>query len=328
MFLGVLLLLACEKDEVKTVATEGVSGTLSGSAASVALSRDKLDEEAITFSFTPSDFGYPAGIIYSLQFALKGSDFASPRELVLENGISSSSYTGLALNNLLLAMGLPLETESDLEIRLKSALSPTMAIYSNVVTVRSKPIPLTSWIYVPGGYQGWNPASADSLVSLTGNGIYTGIIAFPADNLEFKITPAKSWDVNYGDAGDGKLSPTGGNFKAPAGGLMQLTVDMNSSTWTIEPAPVWSIIGNAIPGSEWVVDTDLKYVNDGAGNWSVTLDLSAGMFKFRRNHDWGTNLGGSGGMLTLGGSDIQIDAPGNYTLVMNPDELTYQLTKN
>src|SRR3546814_3971117 len=58
------------------------------------------------------------------------------------------------------------------------------AVFSNVVTVRSKPIPLTSWVYVPGGYQGWDPATADSLVSLTGNGIYTGIIAFPADNLE------------------------------------------------------------------------------------------------------------------------------------------------
>src|SRR3546814_18231206 len=99
------------------------------------------------------------------------------------------------------------------------------------------------------------------------------LIAFPADNLEFKIAPAKSWDISYGDAGDGTFSPTGGNFNALEGGLMRLTVDMNSNTWTMEPAPLWSMIGNAIPGSNWAVDTDLKFINDGSGNWTATLDL-------------------------------------------------------
>jgi len=326
--LSILFLTACEKDEVKTVMSDGVSGTLTGTVPSVSLSKDNLDEEAITFSYTPTDFGYPAGTVYSLQFAMGGSDFATPRELVLESGVLSKTYSGLEFNNLLLAIGLPLETASDVEIRLKSALSPTFAIYSNVLTVNSKPIPLTSWIYVPGGYQGWDPVTADSLVSITGNGIYTGVIVFPADNLEFKMTPGKSWDVNYGDGGDGTISPTGGNFMAPAAGMMQLVVDMNSNTWTIEPAAVWSIIGDAIPGSDWAVDTDLKFINDGTGTWTVTLNLSAGKFKFRKNHDWGTNLGGDGGALTVNGSDIAITTAGNYTLVMNPDALTYELIKN
>ncbi len=326
--LGFLLLAACEKDEVKTVMHDGVSGTLTSTATSVALSRETLDQEAIAFSYGPTDFGYQAGIVYSLQFAAKGTDFASPREVVLENGVQSKAYSGLEFNNLLLAMGLPLEDNSEVEIRLKSAVSSTVAVYSNVVTVSSKPIPLTSWIYVPGGYQGWDPTTADSLVSLTGNGIYIGVIAFPENNLEFKLTPGKSWDVNYGDAGDGNISPTGGNFVAPAAGTMRLEVDMNNHTWLMEPAAVWSIIGDAVPGSNWAVDTDLKFINDGTGNWTLTVNLSAGQFKFRRNHDWGTNLGDDGGKLKLDGGNITIAADGNYTMVMNPDDLTYELTKN
>ena len=328
LVLGLFLLAACEKDEVKTVANDGVSGALSASATTVELSRDQLEEDAVVFSYTPTDFGYQAGVIYSLQLALKGTDFATPREFVLENGSLSKTFSGLEFNDLLLSMNLPLEEESDVEVRLKSALSPTVMVYSDVVNVRSKPIPLTSWVYVPGGYQGWDPATADSLVSLTGNGVYTGIITFPADNPEFKVAPAKSWDVSYGDAGDGTFSPTGGNFNAGAEGMMLLTFDLNNSTWTIEPAPVWSIIGNAIPGSDWAVDTDLKFVNDGQGNWTVTLDLTEGFFKFRRNHDWGVNLGGADGTLTEGGADIEITSAGSYTMVMNPDGLTYELIKN
>ncbi len=327
--LGMVLLAACEKDETKTIMNEGVSGSLSSTATSVALSRETLEAEAISFSHTPTDFGFRAGTVYSLQFALKGTNFATSREVVLAQGAQTQSYSGLQFNNLLLALGLPLDVQSDVEIRLKSTISPSISVYSNVVTINSRPIPLTSWIYVPGGYQGWNPATADSLVSLTGNGIYTGIIAFPPNNGEFKITPAKSWDINYGDAGEGVISATGGNFKAPsAGGAIRLTMNMNTNTWTMEPAAYWSIIGDAIPGSNWGVDTDLKAINDGTDDWIVTVDLTPGQFKFRRNHDWGTNLGGKDGKLTVNGENIPIAAAGNYTIRMNPDALTYELTKN
>lgn len=327
--IGFLVLTGCEKDEVKTIAGEGTSGTLSGTATSVSLTRETLEDEVISFTYTGSDFGYNAGIVYSLQFAAKGADFASPREIVLENGTTTIAYTGLDFNNLLLSLNLPLEENSDVEIRLKSAISSNIAVYSNVVTVNSKPIPLTSWVYVPGGYQGWNPATADSLVSVTGNGVYTGVVVFPENELEFKITPEKSWDLNYGDAGDGVLESNGPNMKAPAGGgMMLITVNLNTNTWAMEASPVWSLIGNAIPGTNWDADRDMKFVNDGAGNWSITLALQPGAFKFRRNHDWGTNLGGADGTLSLGGADLSISEAGDYTIVMNPTALTYEIVKN
>lgn len=326
--LSSIMLTSCEKDEVRTIAGEGQSGSLKSTATAINLTKETLNSKVVEFTHTESDFGYNAGITYSLQFGLKGSNFTPAREVVFANGVTSRSYTGLELNNLLSAMNLPFDANSDVEVRLKSSISPNIAVYSNVVNINTKPIPLTSWIYLPGDYQGWDPGTADSLISLTGNGIYTGVINFPEGKFGFKITPAKNWNVNYGDGGSGTISPTGGNFQAPAAGTMLLTMDMNSNTWTIEPTAIWGMIGDAVPNSNWSVDADMKFVNDGKGNWVLKTNLNTGEFKFRKNHDWGTNLGGSNGTLSLGGANIKVTEAGSYTITMNPTDLTFTIVKN
>lgn len=326
--LSSLVFISCDKDEIKTIAGEGQSGALTSSATTVVLQKETLDDKVIEFSHTASSFGYNAGVTYSLQFGKKGTDFSPAREVVLSNGVTSLSYNGLELNNLLSAMNLPFETNSDVEVRLKSSISSDISIYSNVITINTKPIPLTSWIYVPGGYQGWNPATADSLISVTGNGVYVGVINFPENNFGFKITTAKNWDINFGDGGSGTISATGGDFQAPASETMLLTMDLNTNTWTIEPTAIWGMIGDAVPNSNWNVDADMKFINDGTGNWVANLTLNTGEFKFRRNHDWGTNLGGSAGVMTLGGENLKVTEPGAYTVTMNPTTLTYSIVKN
>ena len=326
--LSTLMLTSCEKDEVRTIAGEGQSGSLTSSASTINLTKEKLDEKVLEFNYTESSFGYNAGITYSLQFAKKGTNFSPAREVVFANGVTSRSYTGMELNNLLSAMNLPFESNSDIEVRLKSSISPNIAVYSNVVNINSRPIPLTSWIYIPGDYQAWNPSTADSLISLTGNGIYTGIINFPTKDSGFKITTGKNWNVNFGDGGNGTISPTGGNFMSPSAGTLLLTMDMNSNTFTIEATGIWGMIGNAVPNSNWTVDADMKFINDGKGNWVLTTNLNPGEFKFRKGHDWGTNLGGSNGTLTLGGGNIQVTEAGNYTVTMNPTDLTFTMVKN
>lgn len=326
--LSAFALTSCEKDEVRTIAGDGQSGSLKSSATSVNLTKETLDDKVIEFTYTPSDFGYNAGITYSLQFGKKGTNFSPVREVVFANGITSKEYSGLELNNLLSAMNLPFDANSDVEVRLKSSISNSIAVYSNIVNLNSKPIPLTAWIYIPGDYQGWDPSTADSLISVTGIGIYTGIITFPAAKSGYKITTGKNWNVNFGDGGNGTISPTGGNFQSPSAGPFLLTMDMNSNTWVIEEAPIWGMIGDAVPNSNWSVDADMKFVNNGDGNWILKTNLNKGEFKFRKNHDWGTNLGGSNGSLKLGGDNIKVTEAGNYTISMNPTTLTYTIVKN
>ncbi len=320
-----LSLWSCKKDETQAVANAGTGGSLKSSASTVVLDKTMLSNTVITFSLTNANFGYQAAVTNVLQMAVKGTNFANAKEAILTANATTKTYNGLDFNNLLLSLNLPTTSNSDVEIRIKSSISTTMApVFSNVVSLSAKPFPLTAWIYVPGNYQGWNPATADSLVSVTGNGVYTGVIAFDGGN--FKITPAKKWDIAYGVAGAGKISTSGGDISSLSAGAKQLDVDLNNLTYTITPL-VWGIIGNAIPGSNWAVDTDMKYINDGKGTWKVTVALTAGEFKFRKNHDWGTNYGGNAsGALT--GDNIAVSTAGNYTITLDIPNNKYTLVKN
>ncbi|MES2418031.1 MAG: SusE domain-containing protein [Bacteroidota bacterium] len=320
-----LSLWSCKKDEDRTVASAGTGGSLKTSATSVVLDKSMLNTDVVTFNLTNADFGYKAAVTNVLQLAVKGTGFANPKEAILDANAASKAYKGLDFNNLLLALNLTTTANTDVEVRVKSSISTTLAaVYSNVVSISARPFPLTAWVYVPGNYQGWNPETADSLVSLTGNGVYTGVIAFDGNN--FKITPAKKWDIAYGDAGGGKISTSGGDISSISPGSKELVVDLNANTLTITPL-VWGIIGNAVPGSNWAIDSDMKFINDGKGTWKITTPLTAGGMKFRKNHDWGTNFGGNAnGILT--GDDIQITADGNYTITLDIPNNKYILIKN
>jgi hypothetical protein len=320
-----LSLWSCTKDETQAVANAGTGGSLKSSATTVVLDKTMLTTNVITFSLTNANFGYQAAVNNVLQLAVKGTNFASPKEVILDANATSKIYNGLDFNNLLLSLNLPTTANTDVEFRIKSSISATTApVYSNVVSLSAKPFPLTAWIYVPGNYQGWDPASADSLISVTGNGVYTGVIAFDGGN--FKITPAKKWDIAYGDAGGGKISTTGGDISSISAGTKELVADLNANTLTITPL-AWSLIGNAIPGTNWDTDVNMKFINDGKGIWKVTTNLSVGEFKFRKNHDWGTNYGGnSAGTLT--GDNIAVTVAGNYTVTLDIPNNKYILVKN
>ncbi|MDQ0641464.1 hypothetical protein QF042_005029 [Pedobacter sp. W3I1] len=332
---------SCKKDEVQTVTNVSPAGTLTASATALNLIQANQTRPALTLSFpAPTVTGYIVPVSNTLQFDLKGKNFSTAREVV----VSNASYTPTVseFNTMLLALGGVIGTSTQVEVRLKSGPAVNAMTYSNVITLTATPYLASAWIYAPGAYQvspDWNPPTADSLVSLTSNGIYKGVINYPTGKLEFKITPEKKWDVNYGDGGSGTLNSTGGNLNAGTAGLKQVTVDMNAKTWSIKPVlQLWSIIGDATPGG-WGTDTDMKYINDGKESWRITLDLKAGPLKFRMNHDWAVNLGG-GTNLTLGGADINVATAGNYTITLsvnNPDPTlaatsviggTYTIVKN
>lgn len=322
-----LTLWSCKKDETKVVATSGTPGALKASASSVVVNRSMLNTEVISFNMSNANFGYQAAISNVLQIAPKGTNFAKPIETVFDANATTKAFNGLDFNNLLLSLKLSTTNNSDIEARIKSSISTaTTPVYSNVLTISAKPFPLTAWIYVPGNYQGWNPATADSLISATGDGVYTGVIPF--DGGDFKITPQKKWDVAYGDAGGGKLSTSGGDLKSVIAGAKQLVVDLNEKTFVITPL-VWSVVGDATPsgwppGSGPYNELDMKFINDGNNTWKITLPLNVGEMKFRKNHDWGTNIGN-------GGDNIKITSAGTYqiALTINADGKsgTYVVTK-
>lgn len=323
---------ACKKDQSMAVLDPAKisASALSASTNSLVLEKANQNQSAITFTYSKADFGFQAGATYTLQFGVKGTNFANPIEVTLDASATTLSYKVLDFNALMLKLNLPFDQASNVEARVKAFLSDKVnPVYSTPVELSVKPYPLIDYIYVPGDYQGWNPSTADSLQSPTGNGIYSGIIDFgakPGGSLEFKLTPKKEWTVAYGDAGNGAISASAGNnLKVASEYQYKLTADLNAKTMTAEKYS-FGIIGDATP-TGWGSDTNMTYDN-GTRTWSITLNLTAGgNIKFRLNDDWGTNYGGKNGTISLNGDNIAIATSGTYKVSFSEVDMTYSVVK-
>ena len=321
------LLVSCEKDEDRAVLGNPSQSTLSASATTFVLQKEDADKDAVKFSWMSPSFGPNILINNTLQFAVKGTNFANPKEVILEAGATAASFNVQNFNGILLGAGAPIGSQSQVEVRLKSvtASSTVAAVYSPVITLTVTPYALISYIYAPGDYQGWNPSTANQLVSATSNGIYIGYINFPAAASEFKITPNRNWDVSYGSNDGATLSTTAGNIKSVGAGSYMVTVDMNKLS--IEMTPYrFGIIGSATPNGWNDPDTKMT-LNNTTGLWEVTMPLTSGEIKFRLNGGWDVNYGGSGGNAVAGGDNIQIAAAGTYKVTLDVSNLKYTLTK-
>ena len=337
--LGSMVLLAlasCTKNDAKVTLNASGSGTLSANSTAPVLAKANINDttSVITFSTTAPKFGFNSAVTTTLQIDPAGDNWKAPVSATLGTKVWSQGYSTLNFDNLLLKLNLPAGTPAKLNVRMQFSLSTAEVTYSNVLSVTATPFNLTSWIWAAGDYEGWNNdgGGLDSLVSATGNNVYTGIINIPAGGtLQFKLLPVKgSWAVAYGDAGSGAslatgeaISTSGGNITAPSpGGQFWITADLNADKITVVPADYYSVTGDAATG--WGNDTFMKYVNDGNGNWVVTLPLvSTGAFKIRQDAQW-TNSWGTGGangdLTDASGGNISIPTSGNYivTFTMAP----------
>jgi hypothetical protein len=332
----VMLMASCKKDETKTMLGTTVGANLTASTTSPVLSKATATSTALTLTYTAPNYGYNAAVTNTLQVDVASDNFASPKETALNAGVLSTSYTAADFNNLLLALNLKTGVPAQVQVRVKSTLSATAGVvYSNVVTLTATPFALISYVYVPGAYQGWSPSTADSLQSSLGNGVYTGVINFAGSDQNFKITTARNWNTAYGDAGNGKVSTSGGNLLAPAAGYYTVTLDLNQNTITYAKANYFSVIGDAAQG--WGTDVDMKFDNS-IQMWTLTTPLvSTGAFKVRQNHDWGTSYGtvatpNGVDLTSSNGGNISIPVSGNYKLnfaVNSADasKATYTLVK-
>ncbi|TAH02388.1 MAG: SusF/SusE family outer membrane protein [Sphingobacteriales bacterium] len=321
------ILSACKKDETQAVLDVKSAGALKASATTLNLKRDDADKVAVTFDFTETDFGYNAAANNVLQIAVEGTNFATPKEVILEPKMLSKIFKVIDFNALMLSLGLPVSVDSKIQARLKSQLNDKVGLnYSNVINMTVNPFPLTSFLYVPGAYQGWNPSNAESLISPLSDNIYTGVINFTPGNLMFKIVTKRSWGPpEYGKgASDGLIAVGGGDIAAPKTGWQKLTANTIANTLTFEDYS-FGMLGDASPGG-WDNDTVMAYDN-ATQTWSVTLVLKTGKIKFRLNGAWALNYGGKDGVLSKGGDDIVITEAGTFKVSFSIPESTYTLTK-
>lgn len=351
-----LLFAACKKTSVLTyLADVKFPPSLTASADSVSLSPANDDSSVITFSWPNVIFPVKAPVTYSVQLdvpadTVGNNAWSNAVTIQVGKDVLSKSFQGHDLDSITLTkLGLIADSSNTVVARVVGTLD--RQVYSNAVTFKVKPYPPAAALkalWVPGDYEGWNPAGAPVIREASGKpGMYEGYIYFPpGGTFQFKMTPQADWTPTaYGDAtgtsGDIIVANyAGGNMSVAGAGYYELTADLNTNKWTAT-LTTWSIIGDATPGG-WGSDTQMTY--DAVNQvWTVTADmLAGGSFKFRANNQWVIDFGvdGSGNLVyadnpffgyTPNLNNLSVSADGNYTITLdlhNAGNYTYILHKN
>ncbi len=157
---------------------------------------------------------------------------------------------------------------------------------------------------------------------------WTGAMDLTAGGY-FKFRSNNDWDPNpnYGaPAGSTDLVQGGDNIEVLESGTYAITLDLSTPLEYTYRADMWGLIGAATPGG-WDTDTDMMW-DAGNGVFTVTLDLTAGDWKFRANNAWDYDMGGTIGALTVGGGNMTISTAGNYTITLDPWNMVGTITMN
>lgn len=330
--LALAALISCEKEEERLVLQPGGAIALTSNVTSVSLANTDAAKEAITFSWTPASYGFNAAVTYTLQFDKKGTNFKAPIDIQAGRNLRQT-LTVAELNTMLLKLGSAPGSAGQLDVRVKSEIAGSLVqpVLSGTSTLTGTPYVVViqySSLFVPGAYQGWAPDKAPGLSSVKDDKVYEGYVYF-REASEFKFTPARNWDSDFGADGVGKLKVKGGNLSVTAPGYYLLKADLNALTWSATKT-TWGIIG-AATSKGWDASTPMTY-DSAAGTWTVTLDLKQDEIKFRANDAWDINLGDTkaDGLLEAGGDNIKVAVAGKYLVTLNLSvggNYTYALTK-
>ncbi|QJX48138.1 SusF/SusE family outer membrane protein [Hymenobacter taeanensis] len=318
-----LFLASCEKDEDRVVMQPGTSLAVTSSTNSAVLLQDNASAKAVTYTWTPVDFGFQAAVKYTLQFDKKGGDFSAPVEIEAGNS-TSQNLTVAELNGILLRLKVSPGTAGAIDSRVKASVggasTPLVSAVSTFTGTPYKVFIQYPSIYVPGSHQGWAPDKAPFLASVNSDKNYEGFVYFPDASTSFKFTPAPNWDNDYGvDAAGpaGTLKAKGGDITIAGAGYYRFRVDLNTLKY-MATKTTWAVIGAATPGG-WDKETPMVY-DPVKKVWKVTLPLKADELKFRANNAWDIDFGDNKPVDNIpdyGGENIKVAAAGTYTVTLD-----------
>ncbi|MDR0792714.1 MAG: SusE domain-containing protein [Chitinophagaceae bacterium] len=332
-----LAFASCKKDGQMITATAGTAPGFSMDSTSLHFSSGDSANHAISFNWSPSDFGAQVAVTYDLLLSTDSTFTTNVLDQSFGGVSTGITYTVAQFNSLALGAGGKPEQQDTIYARIKCSMvvqnsapnntyqnSPTYMIIVNSPYVLTIPS-----IWVPGDYQGWSPGGAGcaQLYSPGFNKQYEGYVMIPSGGTyQFKITPAANWDVSYGSAdgntNGGSLSTSGGNLQVSGPGYWLITADLGGLTWTAT-LNNWTIIGT-VNNTNW--DTDIPFSFDVTNQvLTATINCNAGdQFKFRANADWTLNIGGDYDAATgkvsniaVNGDNITIPTAGTYIVTLN-----------
>ena len=293
--------------------------------------------ESITVATLKSEVPLPAGCTLAGEVEISADDFqtaypvASTAEKVADEEAYAISISPAALEEVYFSNISILPDEKEIKVRVlpKTVIGKQEAIiggptdFAGPYAMLVKPEMRRSYLYTPGGSNGWNQLASQPLFCYDAKH-FSGYAVLDG---EFKFSTEPNWDgTNYG-AGEeeGTLSTDGGNIEVPEMGLYwcTATLDPEKPTYSLYHVTTIGVIGDATPQG-WNASTALT--SDDYLVWKGEVTFGAGEFKFRANDAWDVNLGGSLSDLSQGGDNIPAPEAGTYVVTLDLGKIPYSCT--
>jgi hypothetical protein len=349
--MALLLALAfasCKKDGPTITATSGTTPGFTASTTDLQCTVADSASTAVTFNWTPSNFGVQTAINYTFQLSTDSTFAGKTYSANYTSATNSQTFTVNQFNNMCLLAGVTPNLAITVYVRIQCSVavqnsapnntyqySPVIAITVDAPYALGRVI-LYPYIWAPGDYQsgsGWAPGATDcaKLYSVNNDGKYAGYIMFPGNDSSrnFKLTSEADWDhTNFGWETDTTLSTDGGAGNLWAGstgpGYYLINADTIALTWSAT-LQNWGICGT-VEGNGWDNTNPIQFSFDATNQVLVdTLTCVAGdEFKFIVNDAWTVNLGGdydatSGNVTNMkqNGDNITIPTAGTYIVTLD-----------
>jgi hypothetical protein len=315
---------------------EAVPSVLSAKVSELVLDKNDPSAKVALLSWNEPRLVYGEDVTYKVTMKVGEGE-----ESVLVEGSYDMAYetTVDALNEAVIAAGGAEDAAVDVNFYVY-ACCPTIpaGVPSNAVTVKVTTYVATfsEQYYMPGSYQGWDPATAAVLkVSAKSKGLYQGFVDLTTadgSDVEFKFSPVPRWEGDFGFS-DVTVSTYGGkysaataktvasdNIKVPSG-FYYVKLNKKFNTLDMVQVEYLELIGG-FTGDYAGWGKGLKMTYDPASkSWTATeeIEIAKGTeFKVRFNSDWTYSFGTDMNALEFGG--------GNITFAKN--DATYKMILN
>jgi len=344
LFLG----SSCDSDAVlTTLKAVNFPSEVTVSSTKIVLTEDTADDQVLLVSWPEVTFPIEAPVTYALQFDLVGDTsganaWQKAKRVEVGAEVLSKTLIGQDLNKIAVDLGLPIDVEGKLVVRVEATMD--RKVFSNPITLTITPYEKSvvfGEIYMPGSYQNWAIETAAALPAIQ-KGVYQGYMSVaPGAGLGFKLNTERNWAQFYGAGATNSdlknMSDT--DFQLPAAGSYQIKVNLNTLKWTATPYS-WGIVGDGTAGG-WDNSTPMDYDHQ-TKTWKVTAALVPGNVKFRLNNNWTINYGSKNatdGIAYLDDSGAHyVGEGGTYEITIKindvdpaslgyPPTLTYTITK-
>ncbi|MBX2966487.1 MAG: SusE domain-containing protein [Cyclobacteriaceae bacterium] len=295
--------IACEELETVRINENVEPNTLQPlSSTDIVLTFEEADENAVTFTWTATDFGFQAGTVYTIEMDVAGNNFANAFELEETRNLTAS-VSVRTMNNGMLALGQNPFEPANMEFRVISVVSNNVApVFSTTRTASVTPF-ATSFPSIWGmgsGLKGWGPWPDNAVEWSSQQFKKYEQIAYFTNGEAFRFFEQLDWGpVSYNYPYFTSVSPVFENANdgdsnlrvAGATGWYLVKVDLIAKTVTAEATqePLMYMTGAGIGGWDTPgtgASIKMTYVRPGV--FFATANFVSGeAFRFFAQADWG-----------------------------------------